>query len=214
MRGATKATETATAQRIKGSMGVVRLEDLKQQASNFVRDLLRLKTEVICKNFDAATLSKMTGEDISPEVMAIIRSEFLRVCTIDIEADSTVVADEQAEQESTAQVIMAIGTIMTGAQQMLATGVLPPVQVMQLSLELLKMALKPIRYSRPVVDLVNQFQQQLQQLAMMAAMMPPAPPQIVPPGGEPPTAVGAGPERAERPNGAKAGSAPPIPGLQ
>jgi hypothetical protein len=33
MRGATKASETATAQRIKGSMGVSRLDDRKQQAA-------------------------------------------------------------------------------------------------------------------------------------------------------------------------------------
>ena len=105
MRGATKATETATAQRIKGSMGVSRLEDMKGIAGNFVRDMLRLKAEVICKNFDPETLAKMTGEDVTPPVMAILRSEFQRTCAIDIESDSTVVPDEQAEQESMAMVI-------------------------------------------------------------------------------------------------------------
>ncbi|MEK1930878.1 MAG: hypothetical protein AAAC47_14085, partial [Pararhizobium sp.] len=50
MRGATKASETATAQRIKGSMGMVRLADQKQQAGNFVRDLLRMKGELIAQN--------------------------------------------------------------------------------------------------------------------------------------------------------------------
>src|SRR4029077_16489160 len=60
MRGATKATETATAQRIKGSMGMGRLEDQKQQAAIFVRDLLRLKAEIIAKNFDPETLTAMT----------------------------------------------------------------------------------------------------------------------------------------------------------
>jgi hypothetical protein len=77
MRGATKATET-TAQRIKGSMGVSRLS-MKGVASNFVRDMLRLKAEIICKNFDTATLAKMTGEQIT-EVEAIIRSDFMRTC--------------------------------------------------------------------------------------------------------------------------------------
>ena len=56
MRGATKASETATAQRIKGTMGTVRLEDQRQQAANFVRDLMRLKAELICQNFDPETL--------------------------------------------------------------------------------------------------------------------------------------------------------------
>jgi hypothetical protein len=65
MRGATRATETATAQRIKGSMGMSRLEDQKQAASNFVRDLLRLKAELIAQNFDPQTLEAMTGEEAS-----------------------------------------------------------------------------------------------------------------------------------------------------
>ena len=75
MRGATKASETATAQRIKGSMGVSRLEDQKQAAGNFVRDLLRLKAEIICQNFDAETLEAMTGEAVTPDVEAILRDD-------------------------------------------------------------------------------------------------------------------------------------------
>jgi hypothetical protein len=51
---------------------------------------MRLKAEIICKNFDAETLSAMTGEEVTPEVMAILRSDFQRTCSIDIEADSTV----------------------------------------------------------------------------------------------------------------------------
>jgi hypothetical protein len=47
MRGATKASETATAQRIKGSMGMSADGRLQASVSNFVRDLLRLKAEII-----------------------------------------------------------------------------------------------------------------------------------------------------------------------
>jgi hypothetical protein len=186
MRGATKASETATAQRIKGSMGMTRLEDAKQQAGNFVRDLLRLKAEIIAQNFDAATLSAMTGEDVTPEVMDILRSDFQRTCAIDIEADSTVAADEQAEQQSMAMVMQSVQLVMQGTQQMLMTQILPPAQVLQLGLEMLKMALHPVRYSRGVVELINTFQDQLMQLAAM----PPQPPMMPPPGVVPP----AGPE--------------------
>jgi hypothetical protein len=184
MRGATKASETATAQRIKGSMGVSRMEEFKQTAGNFVRDLLRLKAEIICQNFDAATLEAMTGEMVTPEVEEILRSDFLRTCSIDIEADSTVVVDELAEKEGMTQVAQSIGMVMTGAQQMLMTGVIPPQQVMQISLELMKMFLHPIRYARPVVQMINDMQQQL----MMAPLPPP--PMMMPPG---PGQPGAGP---------------------
>jgi hypothetical protein len=207
MRGATRASETATAQRIKGSMGIVRLEDLKQQAGNFVRDLLRLKAEIIAKNFDPETLAAMTGEDVTPPVMAILRSDFQRTCTIDIEADSTVQVDEAAEQQSMTMVMQSMQAVMQGAQQMLMTGMLPPPMVMQLALEMLKMLLHPVRYSRGVIELINGFQDQLQQLA---AMPPPMPPPGAPlgmpagpgPGGPPPGPGGPPPAKPPMANGA------------
>jgi hypothetical protein len=207
MRGATKATETATAQRIKGSMGVSRLEDMKGIAGNFVRDMIRLKAEVICKNFDASTLSKMTGEEVTPAVEAILRSDFQRTCSVDIETDSTVQVDEAAEQQSVSMVFMAIGTIMTGAQQMLAGGLLPAPMILQFSLELIKMALHAVRYSRPVVELINTYQEQLEQMIAVGAQFgpPPAPPGSVPagPGGPSPAARpgGGGPPVGPRPGG-------------
>ncbi|WP_287139004.1 hypothetical protein [Mesorhizobium sp.] len=206
MRGATKASETATAQRIKGSMGVSRLEDAKTSASNFVRDLLRLKAEIIAQNFDAATLEAMTGEKVTPAVMEILRSDFQRMCNIDIEADSTISADEQAEQQAMAQVMQSVQAVMQGTQGLLATQILPPPQVMQLSLELLKMFLHPVRYSRGVVQLVTDFQEQLQQQIAQQAMMPPPPPPP-PPGAGPP---GAGPP-AGPPQGPPPGPPPGPP---
>jgi hypothetical protein len=213
MRGATKASETATAQRIKGSMGTNRLEDMRQQAGNFVRDLLRLKGEIIAKNFDAETLSAMTGEDVTPAVMAILRSDFQRTCSIDIEAESTVAVDEQAEQQSMAMIMQAVQGVMQGAQGMLMTGLLPPQQVIDLSLELLKMFLHPVHYSRGVIELINKFQDQLK-------LMPPAPPPgpmgMPPPGpaGPPIAQGGPPPAKPARPNGAPpvvAGGLPPPP---
>jgi hypothetical protein len=205
MRGATNPGETATAQRIKGSMGVSRLEDAKQQASNFVRDLMRLKAELIAQNFDVKTLEAMTGELITPEVEAILRSDFQRICAIDIEADSTVEIDEQAEQEAMAMTMQAIQSVMMGTGQMLQTGILPPPMVMQLSLELLKMFLHPIRYSRGVVELIDDFQEQLTAQVAMLSMMPPG---MAPPGG-PPGAPGGAPGPGGPPPG---GGPPPPPG--
>jgi hypothetical protein len=213
MRGATRASETATAQRIKGSMGVARLEDQRQAAANFVRDLLRLKAEIICQNFSPETLSLMTGEEVTPEVMAVLRSDFMRVCTIDIETESTVVPDLQAEQEGMAMVMQSVQLVMQGTQQMLMTQILPPPQVMQLGLELLKMALHPVRFSRGVVEMINQFQQQLAQMPPMPPMPPPMGPGLPPPGlgpGGPPPGPGHGappPGGLSKPNGGM----PPIP---
>jgi hypothetical protein len=183
MRGATKASETATAQRIKGQMGSVRLEDQRAQAASFARDLMRLKAEIIAKNFDASTLERMTGEQVTPEVEAILRNDFQRTCSIDIETDSTVQVDEQAEQQGMTQVMASIQAIMQGVMAMLQVPMLPPNQSIQLGLELLRMALHPVRYSRGVIELLDDFKEQLQMSAMMPQppMMPPGAP-MMPPG--------------------------------
>lgn len=211
MRGATKATETATAQRIKGTMGTVRLSDLKNGAANFARDLMRLKAEIICTNFDASTLTKMTGEDVTPPVMEIIRNKFTRFCAIDIETDSTIEVDEQAEMQGMQQVMASIQAVMQGAMAMLQVPILPPEQVMQLSLALLKMVLHPIRNSRGVIELINDFEEQLRAQMMLkqqmqaAGIMPPDQPgAMAPPGGMAPAP---GPKGPSRPSGS--GGAPP-----
>jgi hypothetical protein len=216
MRGATKASETATAQRIKGAMGMVRLSDQKGQAANFVTDLLRMKGELIAQNFDQQTLALMTGEDVSDQVMAILRSDFLRTCMIDIEDDSTVSADEQEEQQGMTMVMASLGQIMQGTALMLQTQMFHPAQVAQMAVELMKMALHPVRYSRGVIELLNDFSDQLQAQASEPPP-PPMPPQLQPPPG-PPGVSGAAPippaahppmHPGVMPGGPHAGPAPP-----
>ena len=50
---------------------------------------------------------------------------------------------------------------MTSAQGLLATGLLPPPMIIQLSLEMIKMMLHPVRHSRGVIDLINGYQEVL-----------------------------------------------------
>lgn len=198
MRGSTNPYETATAQRIKGSMGTNRLEEQKQTCANFARSLLRMKAEIVAKNFDAQTLTRMTGEEVTPAVEAILRDDFQRTCSIDIETDSTVVVDEAGEQEGNAKMMMAIQGILTGAAGLLQTGVLPPPMVIQFTLELIKMMIHPIRGSRGVQEMITDFQEQLQ-AQMMAG---PALPMMVPPGAGAP----AGPPGAPPPQGPQPGA--------
>jgi hypothetical protein len=190
VRGASNPYETATAQRIKGTMGAGRMQGAKTDVANFVRDLTRLKADIIAKNFDAATLTKMTGEEVTPAVMAVLRSDFTRICSIDIETDSTVDADEASEKEANAQTMQVIGGVMGAAQGMLATGLLPPPMVIQLTLEMIKMMLHPVRHSRGVIDLINGYQELLTKFMMqdpmgMSMRPPPPPPGAPPPGGPP-----------------------------
>jgi hypothetical protein len=189
-----------------------------------VRDLLRLKAELIAQNFEPETLEGMTGETVTPEVLAILRSDFQRSCSIAIESDSTVIPDLQAEQQGMAMVMQSVQLVMQGTQQMLMTQILPPPQVLQLGMELLKMALHPVPFSRGAVEVINGFMKQLQQMPPMMPGPPMPPPGMGHNGGppmdaEPTPSKGKGPQGhnpappPNLPQGMPPGMAPP-PGLQ
>jgi hypothetical protein len=61
MRGQTMASETATAQQIKGQWGSLRLQRRQRDVQRFARDLLRLAVEVMAECFSPETLTAMTG---------------------------------------------------------------------------------------------------------------------------------------------------------
>jgi len=161
---------------------------------------------VIGQNFSPETLEAMTGEAATPEVMDILRSDFQRMCSIDIESDSTVAVDEQQEQQSMSMIMQSISAVMQGAQSMLMTGIVPPPMVLNLSMEMLKMFLHPVRHSRGVVEMINDFQEQLTAQLGMMAMMPPGAPGMgapPPPGG--PGGMGPIPPPPGGPKGGKPG---------
>jgi hypothetical protein len=124
-------------------------------------------------------------------VQLILRDDFSRVCSIDIETDSTVQVDEQTEQQSMAQVMQSIQAVMMGTQQMMMTGILPPPQIVQLAIELLRMFLHPIRQSRGVMELLDDFKETLE---ASLAMAPPPMLGGPPTGGPPPGPPGGGPK--------------------
>lgn len=61
VRGATNASETATAQQIKGQFATLRLDNQQKDVARFSRDLVRLMTEVIAKHFDMETIKQVSA---------------------------------------------------------------------------------------------------------------------------------------------------------
>ncbi len=120
VRGQSKASETATAQRIKGQFATARLGDMQDDVARFVRDLIRLKAEVIADLFSAETLETMTGLKATEEVMELLRNDLLRGFRIDIETDSTVQADEQADKEARIEFLRASSEFMATMQPIVA----------------------------------------------------------------------------------------------
>lgn len=92
VRGASKATETATAQQIKTEWGSLRIKKLQNLIVRQVRDLFVLTVEVVARQFSSETLSMISGQQITPEIEAVLR-EPLKYFRINVESDSTIRAD-------------------------------------------------------------------------------------------------------------------------
>lgn len=61
IRGATNANETATAQQIKSQFGTLRLSANQDEVQRFVRDLVKIGTEIIANHFGIDTIKKICG---------------------------------------------------------------------------------------------------------------------------------------------------------
>lgn len=60
LRAATNANETYGAQKIKAQWGSQRLQRMQIEVQRYIRDLIRLKAEIIAEKFQIETLEKMT----------------------------------------------------------------------------------------------------------------------------------------------------------
>jgi hypothetical protein len=61
MRGATDSQETLGAQKIKTQWGTQRLKKLQAEFQRYVRDIIRLKCQIIANRFQISTIKEMTG---------------------------------------------------------------------------------------------------------------------------------------------------------
>lgn len=87
------------------------------------------------------------------DVMELIRDQKTRAFVIDIETDSTILVDEQAEKEARAEFLMAFSTATQAVQPLLATGEAGAA----LAGGMLKFALGPFRAGRELDGLIDDF---------------------------------------------------------
>ena len=123
VRGQGMASATATAERIKGQFAQLRLRDRVQDVARFCRDMVRMTGELICKHFEPQTLMLLSdyqnSTGASPELaqaaIALLKNDQVRGFRIDIEVDSTVIADQQEEQESRVAFLQMAGNFLREA---------------------------------------------------------------------------------------------------
>lgn len=133
VRGVSKASETLGAQNLKANWASARVKKMQKEVQRFARDLLALAGELVAEHCSPEAIALFSGLEIptgqqvqrSPDLQqkiqlftqacAFIRNEARRVASIDIETDSTLMADDAIEREDRAKFLAAAGAFLQQA---------------------------------------------------------------------------------------------------
>ena len=99
MRGASASRETATAQRIKGQFGALRLTNRQRGIERFITALYAIKAEMIAENIEPQLLAQMTNLPVSPQVAALMESARLRGFRLHVETEDSLAVDSAPAQQ-------------------------------------------------------------------------------------------------------------------
>jgi hypothetical protein len=124
IRGSSVASETATAQQIKGQYASMRLKRMQMDVAVFASELLRIKAQLMCDLYSPENLIEMSGimgTDDAPfaeQAIQLMKSEPARNFRIEVASDSLVEMDEAAEKQSRTEFMTAFGVTMRDALPM------------------------------------------------------------------------------------------------
>ncbi len=152
VRGATKATETLGAQQLKSQFGSMRMTKRQKAVEHFIRDIFRIKAEIIAEHFEPEVLSMMTGIEVTPEMVQIMRSDVLREFGVDVETDSTIISDQGEEQQRRTEVVTAITQLVTAWAPMIAQAPM----LAGLAKDLISFQLGAFKHGRTLEDAIEQ----------------------------------------------------------
>ncbi len=101
MRGSSNVKETATAVNQKTNFGTLRNQDRQNDMQRFLKDLLRIKAEIICEQFSPDRLMSFLSEQdkqntaLVHKAIDLLKTQKLRDMTIDLETDCTFNREEE-----------------------------------------------------------------------------------------------------------------------
>lgn len=125
VRGSTNPYETKGAQEIKNQWASIRVVDKQHDVQRFIKDLLELKAQIICKQFSEESWKLMTGFDsltleeqqIFPQALALLKNDDMRTFRISLETDSTIEINEDKDKAARMEFVNSLANLFAqGAQ--------------------------------------------------------------------------------------------------
>jgi len=118
IRGSSMASETATAQQIKGQYAAMRLKSMQHSVALFVTEAIRIKAQLMMDLYSPQTLINMSGIEgtndaiYAEQAIQLLRSEPLRNYRIGIESEGLSEVNELEEKQSRIEFLAAFGQAM------------------------------------------------------------------------------------------------------
>ena len=171
LRGNTKASETATAQQLKAQFGSMRMRKRQEEIERYIRDLFRIKAEIVAEHYEPEMLQAITGIEVTPEMVQIMRDDKLRAYNIDVETDSTVFADENAEKQTRIEFLQTMGSYLEKAIAISnANPLLTPI-----AFQSLRFLVGAWKVGRDFEEVIDQTEQSIMQQMQQQMQAPPQP---------------------------------------
>lgn len=126
VRGASVATETATAQQIKGKYANMRLSASQQDVAQFAQDLIRIKVNIMAAKYSPQTLIDQSGimetddADKAEQAMALIKSGKFLSFRVSVNADDLSEMRQMQVKQDRNEFLTAVGGYMSQVQGLLA----------------------------------------------------------------------------------------------
>lgn len=104
MRGNSNANETATAVTKKTNFGTLRNQDRQNDMQRFIRDLYRLKAEIICEQFSPETLmqfvpaAEANNTETVQKALNLLKKDKMLGMVLSVETDAVFNQEQEAEQ--------------------------------------------------------------------------------------------------------------------
>tara|TARA_R110000868_G_scaffold247991_1_gene504338 strand:+ start:742 stop:2991 length:2250 start_codon:yes stop_codon:yes gene_type:complete len=179
VRGQSVASETATAQQIKGQYASLRLKAYQDDVNRFATHLIQLKAQIICQHFDPKTILMISAADqlneadkqMIPQALELLKNEPLRSFRIEISTDSMIQMDESQEKQDRIEFLSAVGQFLEKAVQ--ATQVAP--QVVPLALDMLKFGVTAFKVGKSIEGQIDQTAEKFKEELQQKAQQPPQP---------------------------------------
>jgi hypothetical protein len=180
VRGQTAASETATAQQIKGQYAGLRLRSMQEDVALFASELFQLKAQVICTKFQpstilqyaAATAMQPADQALIPQALQLLQDKPLRSFRIQVDSDSLVQIDENQNKRDRTEFLQAMGGFLN---QALPLGQQAP-EMIPMLVELVKFGIGAYKKAEPIEGVIDQAMEQMKQKQQQMAANPTPPP--------------------------------------